>query len=133
MKNRVLLIPSISNSYFVILVPLLVYNTEVILLDIKDYKVIILYIAPLIVVIIFLGLLLLKPLMVPEVWTAPGSILSVDPIIDAKAIRESARAHPTNLYMTYVKKHKLILYGRKYSSGLRLYKNFCYKVLFLSF
>lgn len=107
MKNRVLLIPSISNSYFVILVPLLVYNTEVILLDIKDYKVIILYIAPFIVVILFLGLLLLKPLKVPEVWTAPGSILSVDPIIDAKPIRESAQAHPTNLYMTYVKKTQI--------------------------
>ncbi|SDM14855.1 PDZ domain-containing secreted protein [Paenibacillus sp. OK060] len=88
----------------------------------------IIYIFFLFVLIILWGLF--KPLKVSEIWTAPGSILSVDPIINAKEIRESAQTHPTNLYMTYVKRtqinswwERIVLgyYGYTRTSITRLY------------
>lgn len=55
-----------------------------------------------IIIIIFFWYLLL-PLSNPELWTAPGKIVSVDRLINSEPLRMKSNPVPTNLFMTYVK------------------------------
>ncbi|RRJ54955.1 PDZ domain-containing protein [Paenibacillus oralis] len=70
-----------------------------------------------IIILIFLWYLV-RPLRIPELWTAPGNIVSIDPLIDAKPIRKESRHITTNLYMTYVKETEVNSRWEKFTLGI---------------
>ncbi|MGV2887526.1 PDZ domain-containing protein [Paenibacillus taichungensis] len=74
-----------------------------------------------IIIIIFLWYLL-RPLRIPELWTAPGNIVSIDPLINSEPLGQKGRSITTNLFMTFVKEAEVKSRWEKFTLGLEGYE-----------
>lgn len=70
-----------------------------------------------IIILIFLWYLL-WPLRIPELWTAPGNIVSIDHLINAGPISKESKHRTTNLYMTYVIETEVNSRWEKFTLGI---------------
>jgi len=60
------------------------------------------------IVLIAILWFLLWPLRLTEMWTAPGDIVRIDPMINSQPLKKhSDQSNQTNLYMTYVKETEI--------------------------
>lgn len=73
------------------------------------------------IILIYLGYLL-WPLRVPELWTAPGNIVAIDPFIYSEPLRKNSQYIKTNLFMTYVKETEVNSRWEKISLGFKGYE-----------
>lgn len=74
-------------------------------------------------IILMIGLwILLRPFPEPEIWVAPGHLVSIDEYINAKPISKDAKNVPTNLYMTYVIETEIKNRSERISSYLEGYE-----------